>query len=61
MRLSGVYRMIEDEVVEFLVEGNTTSDDRFMNFLDLWKAIMNPIIILLSSVQRVFPILSGGY
>ena len=28
-------RMSKDEVVEFLVESNTTSDNHFMNFLDL--------------------------
>ena len=57
MKLLGVY-MSEDEFVEFLVEGNMMSDSHFMYFL--LKAICYPIIILLSSVQRAFPILSGG-
>ena len=47
------YRMSEDEVVEFLVEGNTTSDNHFMNFLDLLKAIWYPIFILLSTIRLV--------
>ena len=33
MRLPGVYQMSEDEVVEFLVEGNMVSDNHFMYFL----------------------------
>ena len=45
MRLPSVYHMSEDEVVEFLVEANTTSDKNFMNFLNLLKAIKYPIII----------------
>ena len=48
MRLLGVY-MSEDDVVEFLVEGNMVSDNHFMYFL--LKAIFYPIIILLCSVQ----------
>ena len=31
--------MSENEVVEFLLVGNTTSDNHYMNFLDLLKAI----------------------
>ena len=60
MRLPGAYRMSEDEVVEFLVEGNTTSDNHFMNFHDLLKTTLYSIIILLSSNRQVFfPVLSG--
>ena len=54
MNLSLVYRMSEYEFVEILVEGNTTSDNHFMNFLDLLKAIWYSIIIHLSSIRRVF-------
>ena len=39
MKLPDVYRMSENEVVEFLIVGNTTSDNHYMNFLDLLKAI----------------------
>ena len=53
------YQMSEDEVVEFLVEGNTTSDNHFMKFLDLLKAIWYPIFIILSTIRRVLiPVLS---
>ena len=39
MSLSKGFAMSEIEVVVFLVEGNTTSDNHFMNFQDLLKAI----------------------
>ena len=55
MRLQSVYRMSDIEVVEFLVGGNTTSNNHFMNFLDLLKAIWYPIIILLISSCRDIP------
>ena len=54
MRLPSIYRISKDEVVGFLVEGNTTSYNNFMNFLDLLKAIKYPIINLLCSIRRVF-------
>ena len=50
MRLQTFYLMSEDEVVRFLVEGNTTTDNHFMNFLDLLKTVWYPIIILLRSI-----------
>ena len=60
MMLPGVYRASEDEVVEFVVESNMTSDNHFINFFNLLKAVWYPIIILLSSIRRVFlPVLSG--
>ena len=55
MRLQGINRMSENEVVEFLVEGNTISDNHFMNFQDLLKAIWYPIIILLNSYPSIVP------
>ena len=69
MSLANVYRMSEMNVFEFLVEGNTTSDNNFMNFINLLKAIKYPIIILvfypsiftfyhfwyMSSSKRPFP------
>ena len=53
MRLPSVYRMSEDEFVEFLVEGNTTSDNNFMKIINLLKAIKYPIIILLFNQTSV--------
>ena len=59
MSLSKGFAMSEIEVVVFLVEGNTTSDNHFMKFLDLLKAIWYPIFIILSTIRRVLiPVLS---
>ena len=61
MRLPGVYRMSDDEIVKFLVESNTKSDNHFMKFIYLFKTIWYPIILNLSSIRRVFfPILCEG-
>ena len=52
--------MSEDEVIEFLVEGNTTSDNHFMNVID---QLDNMICDnhLLSFIRRVFlPVISEG-
>ena len=51
--------MSEDEVIEFLVEGNTTSDNHFMNVIDLLDNMISDNH-LLSYIRRVFlPVLSG--